>query len=109
MLRKLAKSAKILNVFSASKEMNGVKLFRNETDFSRIQEIFINYLYFYYGIHQDISAKKVSKKVLDDEVYEDAYAYWKFKSDKSEQKDKPQSNPATSHGIHLVFNKDTKR
>ena len=98
-IRKLAKETKMLNLFSASKEMNGIKIFHNETDFSRIQELFISYLYFYSNINMDINLDKVSDKVLENEIYEDAYYRWKLKNKNKEVKDKP----ATDHSVHLVF------
>lgn len=85
-VRKLAKQDDSQITFSASKELNGVKLFLNEHDLSKLQRIYINYLYFYYNLQQDIQLKEVNKKVLEDEIYEDAYSYYKSKVDKSKKK-----------------------
>jgi hypothetical protein len=98
-IRKLAKEVKMLNLFNASKEINGIRLFHNETDLSKIQELFISYLYFYYNINMDINMDKVSKKVLDNEIYEDSYYRWKNKNVNKEIVKKDN----TDHNVHLVF------
>jgi len=98
-IRKLAKEIKMLNLFSASKEINGIKLFHNESDLSKIQELFVSYLYFYYNINMDISMEKVSKKVLENDIYEDAYNLWKSKQGNKETIKKDN----TDHNVHLVF------
>jgi len=98
-IRRLAKSVKMLNLFSSSKEINGIKLFRNETDLTKVQELLLSYLYFYHNINMDISMDKVSKKVLEDNIYEDSYYLWKSKNGNKEVKDKNE----TDHNVHLVF------
>jgi len=98
-IRQLAKETKMLNLFNASKELNGIKLFHNETDLSKIQELFVSYLYFYYNINMDINLDKVSKKILENEIYEDAYCTWKNKQGNKEVK----KDNNTEHDLHLVF------
>jgi hypothetical protein len=100
-LRKLAKKVEILNLFTASKEVNGIKLFINEIDFSHVQSKFLSYLYFYYNLYQDVYSKKVTDKVLDNEIYEDAYAYWK---NKKEHKEEESTNKLRK--LSGVFSKD---
>ena len=75
--RKLAKHNKYQNILAMSKEINGINLFRNKEDFSYLQSIFLNYLFMYDTINRDISIKKISKHVNDNEIYEDAYILWK--------------------------------
>ena len=99
-IRKLAKEIKSLNLFSASKEINGIKLFHNDTDLSKIQELFISYLYFYYNLNMDISMEKVSKKVLENEIYEDSYSLYRNKQGNKEQVKKDNQS---EHAVHLVF------
>jgi len=97
-VRKLAKNNKHLNLFSASKEINGIRLFHNEIDFTKIQTIFINYLYFYYNLNQDISSGEVTKDVLKNEIREDSYSIYKSKNrDNKEEKDNKK------HDVHLKF------
>jgi len=77
LIRELAKSIKFQNLFIAAKEINGVHLFKNLRDFSRIQDLFLSYLYTYESIHRDILTEKISKHIFDSEIYEDAYLLWK--------------------------------
>ena len=102
LIRKLAKSAKHQNIFLASKEINGITLFRNNTDLSKMQEIYLSYLYFYYNLFSDIANDKVSKKVLDNNIYEDAYNI--YKSKKIEIKDKKEKGNF-QRDLHIVFGK----
>jgi hypothetical protein len=95
LVRKLAKNIDNQNLFNAAKEINNIRLFDNEIDFSCLQKEYINYLYFYNNIYMDIDMKEVNKKVLDDEIFEDAYIYYKRNRIK---KDKKHLNA----GIHLV-------
>jgi hypothetical protein len=65
------------NLFVASKEIGGIRLFKNSFDFSKIQEIYLSHLYNYDAINRDIILEKISKHVFDNEIYEDAYLIWK--------------------------------
>lgn len=101
-IRKLAKTVKSMNLFSASKELQGVHIFKNSSDFSKIQMLYLSYLYFYYNINMDISLDKVSKKVLDSEINEDSYSIWKQNSKEKDNK----SEEKTNKNLFLVFGKD---
>lgn len=109
-IRKLAKESKYQNLFVATKDLNGFVLFKNNIDLSRIQEVFLSYLYFYYDIYQDISTKKIDKIILSDEIYEDAYMYWKkIKGNEKESNKKTQKKQEnTSKNIMLVFDNKVK-
>lgn len=86
-LRKLAKSIKSQNLFLASKEINNIRLFKNSFDFSKLQEIYLSYLYNYDAISRDIIIDKISKHVFDSDIYEDAYLIWKRKNGNKPIKD----------------------
>lgn len=77
LVRVLAKHSKYQNLLCMAKEINGINLFRNKEDFSYLQSIFLNYLFMYDTINRDISIKKISKHVNDNEIYEDSYMLWK--------------------------------
>lgn len=99
-IRKLAKKIDSQNLFAASKELNNIRLFKNTIDLSKIQQIYLSYLFFYNNLNTDIELKKVSKKVIENEIYEDSYNLWKRegKKDKKTKSNKPRD-------IHLVFSK----
>jgi hypothetical protein len=79
-LRELAKSIRAQNIFIASKEINGIHLFKNQYEFSKLQEIYLSYLYNYDSINRDIIIDKISEHVLDSDIMEDSYLLWKKKN-----------------------------
>jgi len=101
-IRNLAKSIKAQNLFVAAKEINGIRLFRNSFDFSKIQEIYLSYLYNYDSINRDIILEKISEHVFDSEIYEDSYILWKRKSNKKE-KDNNQNDLKLVVGKKITF------
>jgi hypothetical protein len=104
-LRELAKSTRAQNIFLASKEHQGIRLFNNCSDFSLMQELYLNLLYTYNSINQDIIIHKISRLVLDKELYTDAYILWKnekgFQSEDIKKTHDLELTPATK----INFNK----
>jgi hypothetical protein len=84
-LQKLAKSVRYQNLFFACKEISGVRLFHNVANFSHLQQLFLSYLYNFESIHRDIVTEKISKHVLDNSIFWDAYLLWR-------QKEKPKQD-----------------
>jgi predicted NAD-dependent protein-ADP-ribosyltransferase YbiA (DUF1768 family) len=103
-LRKLAKTTEMLNLFAAAKDMGCFELFKNKNDLSSSQNYFLSYLYFYHSLHTDIVAEEVSEKVLTDEIYENAYNY--YRSNKKEKKDNKKLNQKRT--IQGVFSQNNK-
>jgi hypothetical protein len=103
-IRQLAKSIKYQNLFTASKEIFGIKLFRNSFDLSNIQSIFLSYLYSYDSINRDIILENISKHIFDSEIYEDAYLLWKRKNTKT-KKDNKQNDVNLVTGKYIKFPK----
>jgi len=102
-LKKLAKSIRIQNLFIAVKEINGIRLFKNTFNLSRLQEIYLSYLYNYDSINRDIILEKISKHVLDNEINEDSYILWKNKNFK-----KVNIKDNKSNELNLVSGKNIK-
>jgi len=100
-LRKLAKRTETLNLFQAAKDMNCFELFENKKDLSKLQDSFLSYLYFYSSLNNDISARRVSEKVLLDEIFENAYAYYR-----NNMKEKTEIDSNKQRTIQGVFSKD---
>jgi len=112
-LRKIAKSAKYQTLYSQSKE-GCVSLFKNNADYSDFQVTFLQYLGFYSSLNVDIYMKDVDEIVLDNEIYEDAYQYYKTqtrKKDKQKPIKKPPSglkndrNKSRVNSTHVVFSR----
>jgi hypothetical protein len=81
LVRKLAKNYDYQFLFTHSKEFQ-FKFFQNETDLSTIQFHFLRFLNFYSTLYTDIYLKEVDEIVLKNEIYEDAYMYYKQKNKK---------------------------
>ena len=98
-LKKLAKDNYWQTLYSQAKEVHGVTLFDNQTDFSNIQMMFLNYLGYYNALHTDIYLGEVNELVLKDEIYEEAYVYYKNQSRKKKTVETTKDRPLPSAGI----------
>ena len=85
-IRKLAKSTYWQSIYYQCKELGCVQLFENTSEFTSYQLSFLGNLSFYSSIHMDIGMGKVSDLVLEDELYEDCYWYYKSQEHKSKTK-----------------------
>ena len=108
-LRKLARSREWQVIYARSKEISGIKLFKNETDFTEVQLNFLHWLEFYNRLYTDLALdeKNISEWVIDDEIRADAYVYWKDKQ-KSEKKEEPFTRHTKSKE-KIVFTNPKKR
>lgn len=75
LLRKLAKTNKYQALYHHAQDLS-LQLFNNNKDLTDLQLYFLNYLKFYSNLYTAIAMQEVDKKVLDNVIYEDAYAYW---------------------------------
>jgi len=91
-LKELAKSSRAQNLFFASKEINSIKLFDNDCNLSALQEMYLNLLYHYDNLSRDIITDNISKKVLENDLYEDAYCLWKKEKKPKQKKDNKKSD-----------------
>jgi hypothetical protein len=101
----LAKTIRYQNLFLASKEVSGIRLFKNTFNFSKIQEIFLSYLYTFNTLHQDIMSYNVSEHVLDNEIYWDSYLLFKRKNKGNKKED---TMTDTTHDLRLVAGRTIK-
>jgi len=103
-IRKFAKNIENQNLFLSAKDLNCIKLFNNDNDYSQLQHLFLSYLYFYHNLYTEIGMKEVSEKVLEDTIYEDAYMV--YKKNKPEKKSKIDNKKSS---IHLIFPKQKSK
>lgn len=106
-LRTLAKSNKYQTLFAFSKEAT-FYLFNNITDYTNLQIYFLNLLGSYYNIYVDIALHDVDEIVLTDDIYEDAYLYYKQKEKNKEFNKIKDNTPTTKQGFTWVFKKKPK-
>jgi hypothetical protein len=85
-VRRLAKSSYYQSLFHFCKELH-ISLFDNKKDFTNLQLNFLNYLTFYNNLFTDIALGEISDKILEDDIYEDAYSYYKAQAYKKQMKD----------------------
>jgi len=109
LIRKLTKSIKFQNLYQATKEINGILLFKNSTDLTLLQEVFLSYLYFYNSLNAEIEINKINKKIFDNFIYEDAYMLWRREIgyDK-ESKDKKRDIHIAFHNKKMKFKEKEK-
>lgn len=84
-IRKLAKSTEAQNTFLASKDIYGIRLFKNSLNLSNLQQLYISYLYMYHNLHIDFETGNISKHIFDSYIYEDAYLLWKREKGKNKK------------------------
>jgi len=90
-LRRLAKTNYWQSLYGQIKEINGIQIFKNTTGFTQLQLYFLNQLAFYSSLYFDIATNEVSDLVLDNEIYEDAY--WYYRTEERLKKTKRQLEP----------------
>jgi len=74
-LRRLARSARWMTLYARAKDMN-INLFENQSDFSDIQIIFLQWLETYHFLYMELASQdkpKLSRKIVEDELLCDAY------------------------------------
>ena len=106
-LRKLAKSQYWQTIYSQAKEIR-LKIFKNNVNYTYLQVMFLSYLNFYNSLFLDIALDEVDEIVLRNEIFEDAYMYYKNKSKNKYKinKDKKENSVPT---ISTIWDFKTKK
>jgi uncharacterized membrane-anchored protein YitT (DUF2179 family) len=107
-VRTLAKSNKYQTIFCNERPL-GLKLFVNDVDFTSIQISFLNWLSFYYSLAFDFSMGDVGDIVFKDDIYADAYAYYKNKKRNNGKKNKTKNDAESNSIPHQGKNVENKR
>jgi len=94
-LRILARSYKWQSLFNNSKELGGVQLFNNTSDFTRLQLFFMSYLNEIHQLYQDLAMREPSicEEVIKDQIRSEAYFVGK-----ADRKQKEIDNPKSKQG-----------
>jgi hypothetical protein len=79
-IRKLAKSLYYQTIYGNEKNAN-LRIFDNDSDFTMLQIRFLNDLSFYNMLYMDLNLGEVDDRIFQDEIYEDAYMFYKSKKD----------------------------
>ena len=114
LIRKLARSNYYQTIYSQEKNL-GLKLFKNERELTMLQMNFLNYLGFYSNLILDVAIGEVDNKVIDDDIYADAYMYYKHKIERKERFNKLQNlnlhkdNKVKVSSSQWIFKRPIKR
>lgn len=100
-IRILAKDSNNQTIYSAGKEGN-FNLFKNTYDYTYFQIVFLRYLNFYNSLNLDIALKEVDEIVLQNEIFEDSYFY--YKQNKKDEKKVPQNKNDKNKEVVGGFN-----
>ena len=91
-LKKIARSDKYQFLYTRSKDYSFIRLFDNQSDFSRIQMRFLQWLEIYSSLYNDLYMKKphLTEEVIKDDIRMEAYLFYKKKygNTKTEKKSK---------------------
>lgn len=109
-IKRLARKVENQNLYTRAKEINGIKLFRNDFDFSFVQIMYLSWLETYHSMYFDLALNKpnISEEVIKDDLRTEAYLFWKSKNKDNEEgikktKDLPPEVPK------MIFSKKVKR
>ena len=94
-LRKLARSNRYQLLYAKSKELNSIRIFENDLNFSEIQIHFLYWLSMYHSLYQDLATKEkyLTKEVINNDIECDAYLYYQsVKETKKDTVNKPMNN-----------------
>lgn len=81
-LRIIAKSSYWQDLYRSSKDINGIRLFDNESNFSGLQIIFLNWIRVYGLLYEELSNQEwdnLTEDVINDFDRCDAFLYWRSK------------------------------
>jgi hypothetical protein len=104
-IRDLANSNKYQSLLNARSEICEVRLFNNNSNFSRIQLMFINWLQFYKFLRSEVVSDEVSDVILKDEIYSDSYYLWRSKKYKEYLEKKDKKEEPSSHALKITHRK----
>ena len=93
-LRQLSRTNYWQSIYCQSKECSGIQLFKNNSDYTHFQLIFLNEISKFSSVCMDVAMGEVSELVLSEEIYQDAYLFYK-------QHKRIKKNKKTKHGPNL--------
>jgi hypothetical protein len=107
-IRKLAKSIESQNLYSYVKDIKSIRLFYNEFNLSKLQQLYLFYLNFYDVINNDINIHHISKYVFNSDVLEDSYMKWRREEGFNQEftsSDKKKNSTTLIRGTKIIFKK----
>ena len=81
-IRKMARLSHYQQIYNASKDCSGIRLFKNEYNFSGIQSLFLYWLNIYAMLYDELGKLEwgnLDNQVIKDDDRVDAFLYWRSK------------------------------
>lgn len=102
-IRKLARSDRYQLLYIKAKDLNGIKLFNNEIDFSWIQMIFLMWLEIYNNLYRDLATGEdyLDKSVIIDDIRCDAFLLYRRRT--KDLKDKKKIDKLNKSSDSVIF------
>ena len=108
-LYKLARSSEWQILYGRAKELNGIQLFYNKTDFSRIQITFLQLLEIFSSLYLDLAMNEelISEEVINDQIRRESYLLYKRK--KREEQKTEKKKPDKPFTDRILFRPSFKK
>ena len=103
-MRKLARANYWQIIYSQAKEANGLQMFNNTSDFTGLQLDFLNEVSFFASIMFEISLGEVDEVILKDDIYCEAYAFYRNKQKRKTKKNSRPISPGTTKTVEKESN-----
>ena len=99
-LRTIAKSIKYQTLFARAKDMGNIKIFNNDTEFSKIQVIFLQWIQVYSSLYQDLimGEQFINEEVMEDFMNCDNYLFYRSKKYETKNQSKIQKKKTDNTG-----------
>jgi len=113
-IRKLAKKVQWQEIYRSSQDCSGIRLFKNDYNFSGIQYLMIHWLRAYSLLYQELSSlewENLDIDVINDNVRCDAFLFWRSKELQKKQrqyKKEAKKNKPKKSSMMPVFTGATK-
>ncbi len=105
-IRSLARNMYWQEIYNSSQKCNGIKLFKNNYNFSGIQYLFLYWIRLYNMLYDELYSlewRNLDKDVINDNARCDAFLYWRRKEQEKKirenQKNEKKNNPKKANMI----------
>ena len=107
LLQKIARSNEHQTLFNRAKEISSLRLFRNDSDLSLLQNYYLYFLELYSMLYNDLNSKAdfLTEEVIQDTIRVEAYLLLRKETKENEQNKKPKV--ASGEGS-LIFRRKSK-
>jgi len=109
-IRKLAQSSDYQTIYNRAKELGSIRLFNNDSDFSKTQIVFLSYLQMYSILYQELQTAQddyLTEEVLEDWTRTEAYLV--YRKQKTEKKSQNKVKDLSHNDGAIIFKRPPKK